>query len=355
MTWLPFCCESNCLGATSGAGLNSETLGILGGLRVAESFVIGPEDVAHAARQLEGHVLRTPLIPSEALSRVLGCSVYLKAENLQQTGSFKARGATNAVLSLAPDCAERGVVTHSSGNHAAALARAARMRGVPAHIVMPSNSSPVKLAAVRGYGIEPVLCGVTSEERAAVCENVRASTGATLIHPYETPQVIAGQATVAAEMIEQANDLAAVFCPVGGGGLLAGTLISVKHMQPSVRVIAAEPAWADDTARSLRSGRWEQPTRYDSIADGLRTAVGQHTLPIIRHLLDDIILVSESEILTAMRILAERAHLVVEPSGAVAFAGLMQSAENFSGLSVGVILSGGNLNMNNCRLGTPSH
>jgi threonine dehydratase len=321
--------------------------------RVTEQLVVDLADVVAASARIRSDVLYTPLLASEWLSQRLGCSVWLKAENLQHTGSFKARGATNAVQVLSQREAARGVVTHSSGNHAAALARAAGRMGITAHVVMPHNSSSVKLAAVRSYGIEPVLCGISSDERTSAMEEVRSRTGATLVHPYESPAVIAGQGTVGLEMLEQQPGLSVVFCPVGGGGLLSGLLTAVKGRRPGIRVIAVEPAWADDTFRSLRSGDWQMPVRFDSVADGLRTAVGRNTLPIIRKLLDDIVLVSEQEILETTRELAERVHLVVEPSGAVALAGLKKLAAEYVGQTIGVILSGGNLSMSGCRLGTP--
>jgi threonine dehydratase len=308
-------------------------------------------DVQRAAECIRPHIVKTPLVPSESLSNRFSCQLSFKAENLQHVGAFKARGATNAVMSLDADAADRGVITHSSGNHAAALARAAALRGIPAYVVMPTNSSPRKMNAVRGYGIEPHLCEPTTEAREQAAEQLRQQTGATLIHPYDNAAVMAGQGTVGLEILEQCEDLDAILVPVGGGGLLSGILATVKTLHPEVTVIACEPAWADDTARSLMSGHRQMPTRYDSIADGLRTAVGVQTFPIIQQLLDEILLVEEDQIRRAMRVLVEEAHLVAEPSGAITLAAVAQYPKRFRNLSVVAVISGGNLDLGSCQIG----
>ncbi|RMF84977.1 MAG: threonine/serine dehydratase [Planctomycetota bacterium] len=300
-------------------------------------------DIRAAQRRISPHVLRTPLVFNASLSDQLGCRLHFKCENLQHAGVFKVRGATNAVLSLTDEQARHGVVTHSSGNHAAALARAAQIRGVPAHIVMPHNSRPNKLAAVRAYGVEPVLCEPTAESRHATAEALQHETGATLIHPYDNAAVIAGQGTVGLEIAAQLEDVECVVVPVGGGGLLAGVLIALKSLRPEVRVYAAEPQWADDAARSMRSGRIEQPTRYDTIADGLRTPLGELTFPILRSLLDEVLLVSEDAIIRATRAIATQARLIAEPSGAASLAAVMEYADRFHGQRVVTVISGGNL------------
>lgn len=315
------------------------------------SSPISLSDVEAAARRVAPHVLRTPLLFSERCSRDVGCDVHFKAENLQHVGAFKMRGAANAVFALDERLARRGVVTHSSGNHAAALARAAKLRGIPAHIVMPHNSARNKLEAVRWYGVEPVLCDPEAEARASVADQVQRETGATLIHSYDAVEVMAGQGTVGLEILEQLPHADAVFVPVGGGGLLSGMLTALKGNKPAIQVVAAEPEAADDASRSLKSGRIESPIRYDSIADGLRTPLGELTFPIIRDLVDDIVLVSESAIGTATRALAERAKLVAEPSGAVAYAALAEAADRFAGKRVVVVVSGGNVDFGNCQLG----
>ncbi|KAA5539316.1 threonine/serine dehydratase [Roseiconus nitratireducens] len=315
------------------------------------SFAIDSDDVHRAAERIRGHVLRTPCIGSESLSQLFGCDVSFKAENLQHVGAFKARGAVNAVRSLSDDQAACGVVTHSSGNHAAALARAAQQRGIKAFVVMPRDSSPNKLDAVRGYGVEPILCEPTTESRHQTAERVRQETGATLVHPYDDPQVIAGQGTVGLEILEQVHWPDVILVPVGGGGLLAGILSIAKATRPDVRVIAVEPAWADDTARSLQAGSPQPVHRYDTVADGLRTSVGTLTFPIIQQYVDDLLLVSEQAILSATRMLAERVRLVAEPSGAVTLAGLVENADRFAGQRVVAVVSGGNLSFGHCTLG----
>jgi threonine dehydratase len=216
---------------------------------------------------------------------------------------------------------------------------------------MPSNSAQNKVAAVRSYGVEPVFCEPTAQSRFETAERLRQATGATLVHPYDCAPVMAGQGTVGLELIEQVSELDTVIVPLGGGGLLSGVLVAIKSLRPQIKIIAAEPEWADDAARSLKSGRIEMPTRYDSVADGLRTPLGEQPFAIIRELLDDIILVSEEAIHTAMRSIAESAHLVVEPSGAVALAALASSIDRFPGETVAIILSGGNLDLGGCQLG----
>lgn len=315
-----------------------------------QSFPVSVNDIRSAHGTIAPHVLRTPLVESALLSHELDCHVHFKCENLQHVGAFKARGACNAVFSLHEDMARRGVVTHSSGNHAAALARAATMRGIPAHIVMPHNSRENKLAAVRAFGVTPVLCEPDAESRRRSAEAIEKETGATLIHPYDDPAIIAGQGTVGLEILEQLDPIDTVVVPVGGGGLLSGILIAIKSLRPEIHVIAAEPAWADDTARSLRSGQIEMPTRYDTIADGLRTPLGDLTFPVIQALLDDILLVDESTIAIATRAIAAKAKLVAEPSGAVSLAALMQHRSRFRGQQTVAVISGGNLDLNHFDL-----
>ncbi len=313
--------------------------------------LISLSDIQQAAERISSGVLRTPCLVSERLSQELGCQVHIKAESLQHIGAFKARGALNAVLMLDEETAARGVVTHSSGNHAAALVRAARVRGIPAHVVMPENSAKNKIAAVRFYGVEPVFCEPTAEARENVAEKVRQETGATLIHPYNHPHVMAGQGTVGLEILDQLPGVETIVAPVGGGGLMSGILTAIKALKPDVSVIAAEPELADDAFRSLKSGSIEMPTRYDTIADGLRSPLGSNTFPIIRDLVDDILLVSEASIRTAMRSLAEAAGLVAEPSGAVALAAVTQHHARFNNQQVVVVVSGGNLDFGTCQLG----
>lgn len=308
-----------------------------------DSFAIDLDDVRQARRRIAPYVLRTPSLPCERLSLQLNCQLAFKAENLQHAGAFKSRGACNAVFALDDERASRGVVTHSSGNHAAAVARAARLRGIAAHVVMPHNSLQSKIAAVRSYGVEPVFCEPTAPARAAMAEEVQRRTGATMIHPYDDPRVMAGQGTVGWEILEQIEDVECIVVPVGGGGQLSGVLIAVKSLRPEVQVIAAEPRLADDAFRSLQSGSIEMPSRYDTIADGLRTPLGEHTFPVIRALVDDLILVEEETIVRAMRMLAEDAKLVAEPSGAVSLAAIVERSERFAQRKVVAVVSGGNV------------
>ncbi len=314
---------------------------------MAAPHCISLEDIREAHQRIRPWIRRTPCLSFETLNVSSGSQIVFKCENLQEVGAFKARGATNAVLSLTEDEAARGVATHSSGNHAAALARAARIRGIPAHIVMPANSRPNKLRAVRNLGVEPILCGPSAQERQAAAQAVVEQTGATLIHPYDLPAIMAGQGTAALEMTEELEPLDVVLIPVGGGGLLSGSLIALKALWPKTQVIAAEPAWADDAWRSWKSGRIEQPNRYDTIADGLRTPLGTHTFPVIRDLIDDIILVKEGEIIQATKLLTETTRTLVEPSGALPFAALLTDPQRFEEKRTGIILSGGNLDLEN--------
>jgi threonine dehydratase len=280
-----------------------------------------------------------------------GCEVAFKCENLQHAGAFKTRGAMNAVLQLPDDISKQGVVTHSSGNHAAALARAAKLRGIPAYVVMPENSARVKIEAVESYGVQPVFCEPSAESRDRVASELQQSTGATLVHPYNNIDVIAGQGTVAIEVIEQWPAIDTLLVPVGGGGLLSGVLVAIKTLRPEIKVVAVEPELADDAFRSFRAKTLQMPTRVDTIADGLRSPVGEFAFEIMQSLLDDIILVPEAAIARAMRLLSERVHVVAEPSGAVTLAGIISHSDRFCGQRVGAVISGGNLDFGSCKLG----
>lgn len=309
------------------------------------------ESVRQAQQLIRPYVLQTPLVFSEKLSERYGMNFAFKAENLQHIGAFKARGATNAVLALTPEQASAGVVTHSSGNHAAALARAARIRSIPAYIVMPHNSAQTKIASVLYFGFQPHFCEPSAPARAAACDQLMHQTGATLVHPYNDTKVICGQGTTGLEIVEQWSQVDVVLAPVGGGGLISGLLIALKAINPKIQVIAVEPEQADDASRSLQSGKIEQPTRYDTVADGLRTCLGELTFEVMQDLLDQIVLVSDTEILVAMRELAQDARLVVEPSGAVSFAGAKKISQQLAGKNVCAVLSGGNLDFGKCQLG----
>ena len=309
--------------------------------------VVGPEfDAIRAAhRRIAPHVHRTPVMTSASLDDLAGAQLYFKCENLQRSGSFKMRGASNAVFSLSKEEAARGVLTHSSGNHAAALALAARRRGIRAWIVMPSDAAQNKRAAVAAFGGEITLCEPTLAAREATAAEVMRRTGAVLVHPYDDDRIIAGQATAAVELIEEVPDLDFVLAPVSGGGLLSGTGIATKHLLPTARVIGCEPRNADDAARSLAAGRLEPAAQTRTMADGLRATLSPRTLAILQRTADEMALVSEDEIVAAMRLLWERLKLVVEPSGAVAAAPALFRQIHAEGKKVGIILSGGNVDL----------
>src|ERR1044071_572401 len=269
--------------------------------------------ILSARDRIQPHIHRTLVLTSSRLNEVSGTSLFFKCENFQKIGAFKARGATNAVFSLDDATASRGVATHSSGNHGAAVARAANLRGIPAHIVMPSNSAKVKIRAVERYGARVVFCEPTEVARETVCADVIAKTGATLIHSFENPDVIAGQGTAAVELLEDIPDLDLVMCPIGGGGLLAGTAVAAKWMRPNIKVVAAEPENADDAAQSFRAGRVIHTEKKFTIADDLRTNVGEPNFEIIKRYGDDILPPHEETIISAMRTIWETMKIVVEP------------------------------------------
>ncbi|MCO5214311.1 MAG: pyridoxal-phosphate dependent enzyme [Caldilinea sp.] len=302
-------------------------------------------DIRQAAERIRPHAHRTPVMTCRSLDQRVGAQVFMKCENLQKVGAFKFRGACNAVFSLSPDEAARGVATHSSGNHAQALALAARMRGIPAYIVMPRNAPAVKQAAVAGYGGIITLCEPTLAARESTLAEVVAATGAEVVHPYNDVRVIAGQGTAALELLADVPDLDVIMAPVGGGGLLSGTAIAARAVAPQIRVIAAEPAGADDAFRSLAAGHIIPSVQPQTIADGLLTSLGDLTFPIIRDHVEQIVTVSEPAIVAAMKFVWERAKLVVEPSGVVPIAALWEEAIDLRGLRVGVILSGGNVGL----------
>jgi threonine dehydratase/serine racemase len=304
-------------------------------------------DVRAAAGRIAGLAHRTPVLTCATLDRLAGCSLFFKCEQFQKAGAFKFRGACNAVAKLAPDVAARGVVTHSSGNHAGALALAARLRGIPAHIVMPLNASPVKRRAVEEYGGRVVPCEPTLPAREEAAAAVLAETGATLIPPYNHPDVIAGQGTAALELLDEVPGLEAVVAPVGGGGLVSGVCVAAKGLDPGLRVFAAEPAGADDAARSRAAGRLLPQTGPRTVADGLLTSLGDLTWPFVRDQVERVVTVTEEEIVGAMRLAWERAKLLIEPSAAVAVTAVL--SDEFRALAglrrVGVILSGGNVDL----------
>ncbi len=303
------------------------------------------EDIRAAALRIAPYAHRTPVLTCRTLNDLCQAELYFKCENFQKVGAFKFRGAVNTVFSLSDTEAAVGVATHSSGNHAQALALAARLRGVPATIVMPDNAPRVKREAVAGYGAQIVTCHPTLRDREEGLAAVVARTGATFVHPYDDERVIAGQGTAALELCEEVAGLDVVTVPVGGGGLLSGTALSVGGLQPACAVVAAEPAGADDAYRSLRAGRIIPSQSPRTIADGLLTSLGQKTFPIIQRHVRDIVTVNDAAIVAAMRLLLERMKIVVEPSAAVPLGALLTARERFPGQRIGVILSGGNVDL----------
>jgi threonine dehydratase len=298
-----------------------------------------------AQERIRPYVHRTPVITSERLDEASGALLFFKCENFQKIGAFKARGATNAVFALDDASAQRGVATHSSGNHGAAVARAAKLRKIRAHIIMPSNSAKVKIRAVESYGAQVIFCEPTEEAREATGAEVIKKTGATLIHSFENEHVIAGQGTAAVELLEGVPDLDVVMCPVGGGGLLSGTAIAAKSMRPQIKVIAIEPTNADDAAQSFRAGRRLVTEKKFTIADGLRTNIGQPNFEIVQRHVDDVVTVSEQGIVSSMRTIWETMKIVIEPSAAVPYAAIIENKIDTSGKRVGIILTGGNVDL----------
>jgi len=307
----------------------------------------GPDfnDIRAASGRIAAQIHRTPVLTSELLDKIAGARLFFKCENFQKTGSFKIRGATNAVLSLPEESASRGVVTHSSGNHAAALARAAQLRGIPAWIVMPSNAPAVKRAAVEAYGGTITFCEPTLAARESTAQDLLQKTGAQMIHPYDNRNVIAGQGTAALELLNEVADLDFILAPVSGGGLLSGTAIAAKAMNPKIRVIGCEPKNADDAFRSMASGQLEPAAKSDTIADGLRATLCPLTFSILRECVDQVVTVTEDEIGNAMRTIWERMKIVIEPSAAVAAAPALLRRIGADGGRVGIILSGGNVDL----------
>jgi threonine dehydratase len=298
-----------------------------------------------AHRRIAPHVHGTPVMRSQSMDALTGATLFWKCENFQKVGAFKARGAVNAVLSLPDDRAALGVVTHSSGNHGAALAYAARVRGLPAYVVMPENAPKVKVDNVRGFGATVRFCAPNVAAREAACADVQQETGAVLIHPFDNADVIAGQGTAALELLAAVPDLDIVIAPCGGGGLLSGTALAVKGTQSSVRVFGAEPANAGDAAASLRSGRIEPLPATTTIADGLRTSLAPRTFNALRRNVDAFGLCSEEGIGRAMRLTWERMKIVIEPSSAVPLACVLEGSLDVKGARVGVILTGGNVDL----------
>jgi threonine dehydratase len=303
------------------------------------------EDILRAAQRIRPNAHRTPILTSATLNELTGATLFFKCENLQRVGAFKVRGALNAVFSLDEETARRGVATHSSGNHAQALALAARLRGISACIVMPQDAPRVKVEAVRGYGARIVFCGNAPEDREKMLAEVVQETGAEFVHPSDDLRVIAGQGTCALEILADLPDLDMIVAPVGGGGLLSGTAIAARAVSPRSRVIGAEPAAADDACRSFHAGTRFPSGNPRTIADGLRTSLGENTFAIVRSAVADIVTTSEEAIVSAMRLVWERMKTLIEPSAAVPLAAILEGKLPVQGARVAIIFSGGNVDL----------
>jgi len=303
------------------------------------------DDIRAAAKRIKPYIHRTPVLTNESLNEKVGAKVFLKCENFQKVGAFKFRGACNAVFSLSDEEAARGVSTHSSGNHAQALALAARLRGIPAYIVMPNNAPAVKKAAVAGYGGIITFCESTLAAREATLAQIVQETGSEVVHPYNDERVITGQGTAVLELLEEVPELDVIISPVGGGGLLSGTSIAATEIKKGIRVIAGEPEMANDAFLSLQAGEIILSIKPKTIADGLLTSLGNKTFPIIQERVEQIVTVSEQGIVDSMKFIWERAKIIIEPSSAVAVGVLWERKIDLNGLNVGVILSGGNVDL----------
>ena len=303
------------------------------------------EDIETAHQRIAPYIHRTPVLTSKSINEIAGCDIYFKCENFQKIGAFKIRGGMNAALSLSAEKLKNGLATHSSGNHAQAIAFAARQLGTKAYIVMPDNSPAVKVAAVKGYGAEITFCEPTQEARESTLQKIIEDTGAGFIHPYDDYRVITGQATCAKELIEDAGPLDVMIAPVGGGGLMSGTCLSTHYLLPSAIVYAAEPEGAADAVLSFKSAKIEKAPYVKTIADGLQTTLSEKTLGIIKTYAKEILLVSEEEIKAALQLVYERMKIVVEPSSVVTLAAVLKNKEKFSGKKTGIILTGGNVDL----------
>lgn len=312
---------------------------------IAMNFPVSFQDIKMAHKRIEPYIHRTPILTSESVNEIAGCNLFFKCENFQKIGAFKARGGLNAVFSLPEAQRHKGVVTHSSGNHAQAIALAAKMAGVPAFIVMPRTAPEVKKKAVAGYGAQITFCEPTQQSREDNASRIQEETGATFISPYNDYKVIAGQATCAKELIEDRPDLEAIITPVGGGGLLAGTALSAHYMNESMTTYAGEPEGAKDTYLSMEAGTIVRLDKPSSIADGLLATMGDKNFAIIQPLVKQVFLVTDKEIVKAMRLIWERMKIIIEPSCAVPVAALLKNKEVFQGKKVGVILTGGNVDL----------
>ena len=305
----------------------------------------GRPDMQAARERIARHIHRTPIFTSRMLNELSGAELFFKCENFQKAGAFKARGAANAVFSLSDDEAARGVATHSSGNHGTCLSYAAGRRGIPCTVVMPRTAPQAKKDAVKGYGGRVVLCEPSTSSREAVFAQVVAETGAEFVHPYNDPRVIAGQATCSAELIEQVEGLDAVVAPIGGGGMISGTCLTLSNLAPAIKIYAAEPEQADDAYRSFKAGHIIADDAPNTVADGLKVPLKDLTWHFVRNHVTDVLTASEEEIVDAMKLTWKRLKIVMEPSSAVPLAAILKNRDAFAGKRVGVIITGGNVDL----------
>ena len=303
------------------------------------------QDVQNTSKQITPFVHRTPVLTSQSVNSIIDGEVFFKCENFQKTGSFKMRGASNAVLSLSEEESKRGVVTVSSGNHGAALACAAKLNGMKSHVVTPKNTQQVKIDAMKGYGANLIYCEPSVESRESTFINIQEKTGAIPIHPYNDYRVITGAGTVALEIIDEVKDLDFILVPIGGGGLISGTGVVVSSLRPNTKLLGVEPESADDALRSIKSGEIVPSDYPPTIADGLRSSLGEKTFPMIKKFVSAIHTVSEKEIISSMRFVWERMKIIVEPSSAVTMAAVLNNPASFRGKKTGVIFSGGNIDL----------
>ena len=309
------------------------------------SHIPNKKNITDAANLIEPYINKTPILTSSAFNHLYAALFFVKCENFQKVGAFKSRGAVHAILNATDEKRKKGVGTHSSGNHAQALARAAKLFGIPAYIVMPENSPKVKIEAVKAYGGKITFCEPTLEARESTLHRIIEKTGITEIHPYDNYDIIAGQATAAKELLQEVPDLDIILCPVGGGGLLSGTALSVAYFSNNVKVIACEPSGADDAYKSFHAGHIIPSLKPDTIADGLLTSLGKRNFPIIQKYVSEIVTVKDETIIQAMKWAFERMKIVIEPSSAVPIAAVMAEKVEVSGKKVGVIISGGNVDL----------
>ncbi|ABG32415.1 serine dehydratase [Roseobacter denitrificans] len=303
------------------------------------------EDVRTAHDRIKPYIHETPILTSSYFNALTGAELFFKCENFQKAGAFKVRGASNAVFGLSDEMAEKGVATHSSGNHALSLSYAAGRRGIPCHVVMPRTAPEAKKAAVRGYGGIITECEPSTTSREAVFAEVQAATGANFVHPYNDPRVIAGQATCSLEMLSQVENMDAVIAPIGGGGMISGTCLTLSNRAPEIEIYAAEPDQADDAARSFRAGHIIADDAPVTVADGLKVPLKENTWHFVSSFVTDVLTASEQEIIDAMKLTWERMKIVIEPSCAVPMATILRNPEVFRGKRVGVIITGGNVDL----------